>query len=492
MPATKPSVIIVGAGFGGLGAAIELQRNGFDDLTILERASDLGGVWRENTYPGAACDVPSPLYSFSYEPKPDWPHRYSGQAEILGYLHAVATKHRLLERIRFGAEVTEASFDEHAGRWTVRTADGDIRSADVLISAVGQLSRPRMPDIAGIETFAGPSFHSAQWNHDVDLAGKRVAVIGTGASAIQFVPAIAPEVDRLTLFQRTAAWVVRRTDREYRPIHHALFAHVPGLRLAQRLWVWCFLEFFSLGLTAIPPIRRIATWLGTRALRHDVPDPRLRAKLTPDYPVLCKRVLFSNEYYPALTRPNVDVVTEPIAEVVSEGVRTADGTVHPADVIVYGTGFKGSEFLWPIRIFGRDGAELEKVWAEGARAYLGMTVPGFPNLFLMYGPNTNLGTGSIIYMIECQARYIRQAVAYLSEHPGSCLEVKSETAAAFDAQTQRRLLRTPWTACSSWYRNAAGRITNNWPGTVTAYRLRTRSLNPDDYVLRAPEPVHTS
>ncbi|WP_306306448.1 flavin-containing monooxygenase [Nocardia veterana] len=236
MAATQPSVIVVGAGFGGLGAAIELQRNGFDDITILERARDLGGVWRENTYPGAACDVPSPLYSFSYEPKADWPHRYSGQTEILGYLHSVAMKYRLPERIGFGSEVTEATFDEQAGRWAVRTADGTSHTADVLICAVGQLSRPRLPDIPGIGRFTGPSFHSAQWDHDVELAGKRVAVIGTGASAIQFVPAIAPVVDRLTLFQRSAAWVVRRTDRAYRPIHHALFRYVPGLRLAQRLW----------------------------------------------------------------------------------------------------------------------------------------------------------------------------------------------------------------------------------------------------------------
>ncbi|MBB5913039.1 cation diffusion facilitator CzcD-associated flavoprotein CzcO [Nocardia transvalensis] len=483
MPATTPSVIVIGAGFGGLGMAMELQRNGFGAFTILERADDLGGVWRENTYPGAACDVPSPLYSFSYEPKPDWPHRYSGRRDIQDYLHAIAVKHRLLERIRFGVEVTEAGYDESAGRWTVRTAGGRTYTADVVVSAVGQLSRPRMPDIPGRESFAGPSFHSAQWDHSVDLAGKRVAVIGTGASAIQFVPAIQPEVARLTLFQRTAAWVVRRTDREYRPVHHILFRYVPGLRLAQRLWVWCFLEFFALGLATVPPIRRIATWLGLRALRHDVPDAGLRAKLTPDYPVLCKRVLFSNEYYPALTRPNVDVVTTGIAEIVPEGVRTTDGEVHPADVLVYGTGFKGTEFLWPIRIFGRDGAELERVWSGGARAYLGMAVPGFPNLFLMYGPNTNLGIGSIVYMIECQARYIRHALDYLAAHPGRRLEVRPDTARKFDERTQRRLRRTPWVDCTSWYRTQAGRITNNWPGTVTAYRLRTRRLHPEDYEL---------
>lgn len=482
MSTTTPSVIIIGAGFGGIGMAMDLRRNGFDNFTILERASEAGGVWRENTYPGAACDVPSPLYSYSYAPRADWPHRYSGAGEIRKYLDRLAADHRLLERIRFGAEVTEAAFDEAAGSWTVRTAAGAEYAADILICAVGQLSRPRLPDIPGRESFRGPSFHSAQWDHTVELAGRTVAVVGTGASAIQFVPAIAPEVTRLTVFQRTAPWVLSRTDREYRPIHHALFRYVPGLRLAQRLWIWFFLEFFALGLADLPVLRRVVTLLCRLSLRREVDDPDLRAKLTPDYPVLCKRVLFSNEYYPALTRPNVDLVTTPIERIVPEGVRTADGVVHPADAIVYGTGFKGSEFLWPIKILGRGGRELADAWAGGARAYLGMTVPEFPNMFLVYGPNTNLGVGSIIYMIECQARYIRKALTHLATHPGRTLEVKPGVAKEFDEHIQHRLERTPWTACSSWYRNAAGRITNNWPGTVTSYRLRTRAVRPADYL----------
>jgi cation diffusion facilitator CzcD-associated flavoprotein CzcO len=340
-----------------------------------------------------------------------------------------------------------------------------------------------LPHIPGRERFHGPSFHSAQWDHSVDLSGRRVAVIGTGASAIQFVPAIQPQVAELTVFQRTAAWVVSRTDREYRPVHHALFRWVPGLRRAQRLWVWCFLEFFALGLADLPVLRRLVAFLCRRTLRREVTDPALRAKLTPDYPVLCKRVLFSNDYYPALVQPNVEVVTTAITEIVPEGVRTADGVVHPADVIVYGTGFKGSEFLWPMRILGRDGLDLADAWSGGARAYLGMTVPRFPNMFLLYGPNTNLGIGSIVYMIECQARYIRQALTRLTGHPDHTLEVTEQAAAAFDTRTQHRLRRTPWSSCSSWYRDAAGRVTNNWPGTVTAYRLRTRTLHPADYTL---------
>ncbi|MBO0855849.1 MAG: NAD(P)/FAD-dependent oxidoreductase [Nocardia sp.] len=479
---TFPSVIVIGSGFGGLGAAIELRQNGFHDVTILERAGELGGVWRENTYPGAACDVPSSLYSYSYAPKTDWPDRYSGQSAILGYLKSIARDYGLTEHIRFDCEVTEARFDEPTGRWTVHTTAGDTLTADVLISAVGQLSRPQLPDIPGIDSFSGPSFHSAEWDHTVDLTGKRVAVIGTGASAIQFVPAIAPDVEHLTLFQRSAAWVAKRKDRTYRPVHHTLFATVPGLRLLQRLYVWCMLEFFSLGLVTAPVIRRFIRFQGLRTMRRTISDPDMRAKLTPDYEPLCKRVLFSNEYYPALARPNVEVVTDTITRVLPEGVRTADGTVHPADVIVYGTGFKGTEFLWPIKIFGRDGVSLEQEWSQGARAYLGMTVPGFPNLFMMYGPNTNLGTGSIIYMIESQARYIRQALRHLSEQPGTHLEVRPDIADAFDRETQKRLERTPWTTCSSWYRTAAGRVTNNWPGTVTAYRLRTRRFHRDDYL----------
>lgn len=479
----RPSVLIIGAGFGGIGMAIELRRNGVRDITILERAADLGGVWRENTYPGAACDVPSPLYSFSFEPKPDWPQRYSGREAIHDYLRGVARRHGLLADIVFGAEVTDAEFDERTGRWTVRTGDGTARTADVLISAVGQLSRPALPDIPGIDTFAGASFHSAEWNHDVELEGKRVLCVGTGASAIQYIPEIQPKVEHLTLFQRTAAWVIPKFDTDYSPLQHKLFAKVPGALLVERFGWWSTGEFVSLGLVEFPAIARGVARIAEKHLRMQVPDPELRAKLTPDYPIGCKRGLFSNDYYPALTQPNVAVETTAISEIVPEGARTADGRLHEADVIIYGTGFKGTEFLWPMQIYGRGGRKLADAWADGAHAYLGIAVPDFPNLFLVYGPNTNLAAGSIIYMIESQARYIRQAVRLLAEHPGHCLEVRGEQEREFNDALQRRLARTPWNFCTSWYRTASGRITNNWPGTVSSYRRRTRRLNRDHYTL---------
>lgn len=480
---TMPSAVIIGTGFGGLGMAMELLRHGFGDLVILERAAEVGGVWRENTYPGAGCDIPSPLYSYSYLPKSDWPKRFSGQRDIHAYLRDVARDNGLLERIRFESEVTVAEFDDASRKWTVRTADGYEVTADVLISAVGQLSRPALPTIAGIGSFAGPAFHSAEWDHGVDLTGKRVAVVGTGASAIQFVPAIQPQVAALTLFQRSAAWVLPKPDVEYKPWHHRMFAAVPPVRLAERFAVWALCEFLSLGIADVPAIRGFVTKIAVNHLHKQVADPELRAKLTPDYPAGCKRGLFSNNYYPALTQPNVRVETTEIAEVAPTGVRTADGVLHEVDVIIYGTGFKGTEFLWPMTIHGANGRKLEDEWQGGARAYHGISVPGFPNMFMVYGPNTNLGVGSIVYMIESQARYIRQALQELSRHPAHTLDVRRAVAEEYDVKLQARLDRTPWGLCSSWYRNAAGRITNNWPGAVASYRLQTRTLRPEHYHL---------
>ncbi|MGW4716462.1 flavin-containing monooxygenase [Nocardia sp. NPDC004260] len=478
---STPSIVIIGTGFGGLGVAMELQRAGLHDFQILERAEDVGGVWRENTYPGAGCDIPSPLYSYSYAPRTDWPKRFSRQPDILAYLRGIAREHDLLPKIRFRTEVTEAEFDDATGRWTVRTADGAELTCDVLISAVGQLSRPALPDIPGVETFRGTAFHSAEWDHEADLTGKRVAVIGTGASAVQFVPAIAPSVAQLTLFQRSAAWIMPKPDVEYKAWHHRAFRLLPITRLTERFAFWLFCEFLALGIVDVPVIRKLVTRIGLRHLKRQVADPDLRAELTPDYPAGCKRALFSNDYLPALTRSNVTVETTAIAEITPEGVRTADGALHEVDAVVYGTGFKGTEFLWPMRISGRGGRKLADEWSQGARAYQGITVPGYPNLFLVYGPNTNLGVGSIVYMIECQARYIRQAVQRLAERPGHVLEVRPDVEARFDRRLQQRLDRTPWNFCSSWYRNAAGRITNNWPGTVISYRWHTRKVDFADY-----------
>ncbi|MGW4743107.1 flavin-containing monooxygenase [Nocardia xishanensis] len=479
---STPSIIIIGAGFAGLGMALELRRAGLENFTILERAADLGGVWRENTYPGAACDVPSPLYSWSYEPKSDWPRRFSEQRDIHDYMRGVADKHDLARYIRFGTEVTDAEFDERTGRWQISTGDGTRLSADILIPAVGQLSRPALPNLPGIDTFTGPAFHSAEWNHDIDLTGKRVACIGTGASAIQYIPRIQPKVEHLTLFQRSAAWVLPKRDVEYSALHHALFKYFPPSRWAERFAIWSFFEVLALALTDIPAMKTPVIALADRHREQQVPDPELRAKLTPDYAAGCKRGLFSNEYFPALTQSNVTVETTAIEAVTPTGIRTVDGVEHQVDVIVYGTGFKGTEFLAPMNIYGVDGRKLADVWGDaGARAYLGLSVPYFPNLFMMYGPNTNVGSGSIIYMLESQARYIRQVVQYLAEHPGRYLAARAKVEQDWDDWLQRRLKDTPWNFCSSWYRNAAGRITNNWPGATVLYRWKTRTFDPSDY-----------
>ncbi|MEU2093536.1 flavin-containing monooxygenase [Nocardia beijingensis] len=479
---TTPSIIIIGAGFGGLGIALELRRAGLDNFTILERATDLGGVWRENTYPGAACDVPSPLYSWSYEPKSDWPRRFSEQRDIHDYMRGVADRHGLRRFIRFGTEVTDAEFDERTGQWTVRTADGTQLTADILVPAVGQLSRPALPNIPGIDTFAGPAFHSAEWDHDVDLTGKRIACIGTGASAIQYIPRIQPAAGHLTLFQRSAAWVLPKADVEYSAVHHALFKYFPPSRLAERFAIWSIFELLALGLTDLPSIKTPVIALADRHREKQVPDPELRAKLTPDYAAGCKRGLFSNEYFPALAQPNVTVETTAIEAITPTGIRTADGVEHDVDVIIFGTGFKGTEFLAPINIYGLGGRKLADVWSdEGARAYLGLSVPGFPNLFMMYGPNTNVGAGSIIYMLESQARYIRQVVQYLADRPGRYLAARPAAEQRWDDWLQKRLKDTPWNFCSSWYRNASGRITNNWPGATVLYRWKTRTFDPVDY-----------
>ncbi len=471
--------------------ALELQRAGFDNLLILEKSDAVGGVWRENTYPGAGCDIPSPLYSLSSEPNLSWTRRFSRQGEILAYLQTIADQRAITPRIRFGREVAEAKFDESTGRWQVWTTAGEHLESDVLVHAVGQLSRPALPRIAGIDSFDGPAFHSAEWDHTVELTGKRVAVIGTGASAIQLVPAIAPEVAELTLFQRSAAWVLRKPDTEYKPWQQTMFRRLPATRLAERFGIWLVCEGLSLSLVDVPVIRTLIARLGTRNLHAEISDPALRAALTPDYTPGCKRALFSNDYYPALARPNSRVVTDPIAEITPTGIRTADGVLHEVDAIVYGTGFRASEFLAQISIEGAGGVCLDAQWRDGARAYLGMAVPGFPNMFILYGPNTNLGGNSIVHMLESQARYITAMVSVLAERPGQFLEVRAEVEERFDAGLQKRLNRSVWTLCSSWYRTASGRISNNWPGTVSHYRLRTRRPKLADYHLHAHTPLET-
>jgi cation diffusion facilitator CzcD-associated flavoprotein CzcO/acetyl esterase/lipase len=475
----SPRVAVVGAGFGGIGLGLALRAAGWTDpdgLMILDRADGVGGVWRANTYPGAACDVPSHLYSFAGAPGGEWTRRFAPQPDILRYLQRLTSEHELTEHLRLGTEVTEARWDEARSVWRLSLAGGDWVEADVLVPACGQLSRPIRPTIPGLDRFPGPVFHSAEWDHGVDVTGKRVAVIGTGASAIQFVPAIADRVAALTVFQRSAPHVIPKPDRAYGDRR-------PGNRTAARAFWSAFFEAGALGLTSVRaagmPFR-----LASAALRRSqVPDPALRARVTPDHPIGCKRILISSDYYPALGRPHVHVVTAPIAEVTGTGVRTADGTEHAADVIILGTGFAATDFLAPMKVFGTGGQELSERWRDGASAYLGIAVPGFPNLFLLYGPNTNLGSGSIVHMLECQIGYVRHALELLRSGVRT-LTVRPEVAARYDAEIQRRLAHTVWTGCRNWYRTASGRIVNNWPGTMREYGRRTRCFEVSEYEAR--------
>jgi cation diffusion facilitator CzcD-associated flavoprotein CzcO len=483
-------VLVIGAGFGGLAAAYELSRDGLADVTVLEKADDIGGVWRENTYPGAACDVPSNLYSYSFSRKNDWGRRYAEQPDILGYIHDTADRFGLRDLVRTGVEVTSAEFDETTATWRVATSSGDTFEADVLVPAVGQLSRPALPNIPGLDDFAGPSFHSAQWRHDVDLSGKRVAVLGTGASAIQFVPRVRQTAGHVTVFQRSAPYVVPKLDRAYTDRHHAAFQRFPRFAAAMRGAIWETTELLGLALTRVAPLARVLQTLASANLKRHIKDPVLQAKLTPDYPIGCKRVLFSSEWYPALAHANVDVETDAITEVTETGVRTADGRLHQVDVIIYGTGFKATEFLVPMTITGRDGRDLHTEWADGARAHLGMTVPGFPSMFLIYGPNTNLGSSSIILMMEQQARYIRQITQELDRcGVPRAFEVRRDVEESYDAAIQSRLDSGVWTTCESWYRTESGRVTTNWPGLVHEYQHRTHIAALEDYheVLPAKE-----
>ncbi|HWV27607.1 MAG TPA: NAD(P)/FAD-dependent oxidoreductase [Aeromicrobium sp.] len=465
---------IIGSGFGALAVAIEVTRAGHHDVRLWERADSLGGVWRDNNYPGAGCDVPSPLYSFSYEQSTRWNRRYGLQGQILEYLDDTAAKYGITPRIRFNHEVTSATWDEESRTWTVGFAHGGTETVDVLVSAIGQLSNPVLPKVPGIETFAGPSFHSAQWDHSVDLKGKKVAVVGTGASAIQFVPPVADDAGEVTLFQRSANWILPKLDGSFARWYK------PFLRLERPVF-WSIAEQFSRGLD---DTSRVGHWTHKWAQHHltkHVPDPELRAKLTPDYPMGCKRILFSNNYYPTLMRDHVDVVTERIAEVTPTGVVAADGSTYEADVIIYGTGFDAQDFLSSIDVTGRHGTKLAEQWSDGAHAYLGIYAPNFPNLLISYGPNTNLGGGSIVYMLEAQARHMRQVLDRMRSGGFRTVEVTEAAEAAYDREVQGELEHSAWAHCDSWYRHASGRITSNWPASTHPYAKRTRTLEPEAF-----------
>jgi cation diffusion facilitator CzcD-associated flavoprotein CzcO len=475
------SIGIIGAGFGGVAVAVEMLRSGHDDVRLWERGDDLGGVWRDNTYPGAGCDVPSPLYSFSYEPNPNWTRRYALQQEIHDYVRGVADKHGVTPRISYGREVTAATWNADTTDWTVTFADGSSESVDILISAVGQLSEPRMPDVPGIESFEGPSFHSARWDHEADIRGRTVAVVGSGASAVQLVPHLVRDGERVVVFQRSPNYLLPKPDMPYRTWHAALFHRLPVSQQAERGGIWAIMEQFARGLEATSPVGKVNKTIALRHLHAQVKDPELRAKLTPDYPIGCKRILFSNDFYPALAEPTVEVVTEAVTEVRPHSVVDATGREHPVDVVVYATGFDSQDFLDSIDVTGAGGEKLATRWTDGARAYLGMYVPGFPNLFVTYGPNTNLGGGSIIYMLEAQARHMRQVIDRFEAGQYASVEVTASTDEAYDRELSEKLERSVWASCENWYRHPSGRITSNWPGATLPFARRTRTLEPSEF-----------
>ncbi|WP_329521453.1 MULTISPECIES: flavin-containing monooxygenase [Thermomonosporaceae] len=485
----RHDAVIIGSGFGGIGMAIRLKRAGVRDLVVLEKADDLGGTWRDNTYPGAACDVPSHLYSFSFEPKTDWTRRFPPQPEILDYLRHCAREHGVLPLIRFGTEVTEARFDQERGLWRVSTTGGELE-APVLISACGQLNRPELPAIEGRGDFAGPSFHTARWDHGADLRGKRVAVVGTGASAVQVVPEIAAEAASVRLFQRSAPYVIDKPDRPYRRWERAALRAVPGLHALSRAKTYAAYELRALGFVKYPVLMRALERRFRRSLDGQVADPRLREALVPGYPMGCKRILISNDFYPALSRPDVELVTSPITRITPAGIETRSGT-HPVDVIIYATGFRATEFLAPMKITGLDGRELNEAWRDGAQAHLGITVSGFPNLFLLYGPYTNLGHNSIIYMLESQFRYVTGCVEAMRRAGLAWIDVRPDVQDAFTREMRERLRSTVWDAgCESWYMTADGTVVNNWPGFTFAYRRATRRPDPRHFRARRLPP-HT-
>jgi cyclohexanone monooxygenase len=479
--------IIIGSGFGGIGMAVALRKAGVTDFMVLEKAADVGGVWRDNSYPGAACDVPSHLYSFSFEPNPDWPRSFACQADIHAYLRRCAQRHGLEPYIRFHAEVTEAAYDEARSLWRVTLAGGAALEARLLVSATGQLSRPAVPRLEGIEQFRGKSFHSAQWDHGFDPGGKRIAVVGTGASATQFVPPLASKASQLLVFQRSPAHIIPRPDRAYTGVEKALFRHAPWSMRLHRGWIYTAYELRALAFTRFNGLLKPAVgWPFRRMLARQVGDPSLRARLTPDYAIGCKRILLSNDYYAAVSQPNVALLTEPIRRVTADGIETADGKHYAVDAIVYGTGFKATDFLSPMRITGRGGLDLNDAWRGGAKAYLGMSVPGFPNFFMLYGPNTNLGHNSIVYMIEGQIAHVMRCWREMQATASVDIEIDQASYRSFTDGVTRRLAHSVWSGCTSWYVDQNGHQSINWPGFSLAYRWLTRFSNLQAYRLTRP------
>ena len=483
-------VVIVGSGFAGLCMGVRLKQAGIDDFVILEQGREIGGTWRDNRYPGCACDVPSHLYSFSFAQNPAWSRKYPRQGELLAYTREVADRFGLVPHVRLGAGLLAARWDQTAGLWRLQTAAGE-RTATTLVLGLGALGRPAYPQLRGLADFTGKTFHSARWDHDYDLHGKRVAVIGTGASAIQFVPEIAGQVARLDLYQRTPPWIMPRPDRAISPTEQWLMRHLPGYQQLFRGLLYVQHEARVLGFVIDPRIMNLARIVATRHIHRQIADPVLRRKVTPDYTIGCKRILVMNDYYPALTRPNVDVITDGIREVTPTGIITTTGELREVDAIIFGTGFAVADPLGGVPIAGLGGRDLHAHWqAEGVTAYRGCTIAGFPNLFMIAGPNTGLGHSSMIYMIESAVNYAVDAVKTLRTGLRA-VDVRPEVQRAYNQRLQRRLARAVWASgCKSWYLGPDGHNFTLWPGFTFEYRWATRRFDREHYHCEpAPPPM---
>ncbi|TGK11498.1 NAD(P)/FAD-dependent oxidoreductase [Leptospira fletcheri] len=476
-------VVIIGSGFAGLCMGIRLKQAGNHSFLILEKGNGIGGTWRDNDYPGAACDVQSHLYSYSFAPKSDWSRLFGPQKEILNYMNDCADKFGLRPHILLNQEVDGAFFDERTGTWEITVADGEKFRARALVGGTGGLSRPALPDIPGIEAFQGVKFHSARWDHSYDLTGKTVAVIGTGASAIQIVPAIAPKVGRLELFQRTAPWILPKPDAAIGGNVRGIFRFLPPLRWLFRKAIYWLNELGVIAFAINPKLMKIFEKFAKGFIVKSVNDPVLQTKLTPNYTIGCKRILLSNDYYPALNRENVHLVTEGIREIKKDSILTKDGKEHKVDAIIFATGFQAAEAVSPFEIRGKNGQLLSDAWKEAAEAYLGTTIAGFPNFFMIVGPNTGLGHSSMILMIESQAQYTLQCIRSLLKKDIKYLDVRKEVQDKYNSEIQERLGRSVWLTggCVSWYNTSSGRNTTLWPGFTFEFKAKTFFLRPSDY-----------
>jgi cation diffusion facilitator CzcD-associated flavoprotein CzcO len=487
---THVHIVILGTGFSGLGMAIRLKQHGHDDFVVIEKAADIGGTWRENTYPGCACDIPSHLYSFSFALNPHWTRSYSPQSEIWHYLRRCTRRFGIIPHIRWNTELLKASWNEDEQCWYITTTHGQL-TANILILGNGPLSEPSLPSIQGIERFEGELFHSAHWNHDYDLTGKRVAVVGTGASSIQFVPQIQPLVKHLSLFQRTPPWILPRHDHPIPSWQRTMFHILPITQRFVRTRIYWRQELGAIGLVYRPQMLEDFIGMARHHLEKHVPDPELRAKLAPGYTMGCKRILLSDDFYPAITQSNVEVITDRIREVRANSIVTEDGRDHEIDTIICGTGFHVTDAQLPQHVRGRNGRTLADHWHNGSSAYFGTTIAGFPNLFLLIGPNTGLGHNSMVFMIESQITYILDCLRTMDRQSLQAVNVLPEIQMAFNVEMQKRMQGTVWTSgCKSWYLDANGHNTTLWPGFTFEFRRRLRHFDAKHYDL-IPQQAHS-